>query len=125
VPTSYKFTATTKSVESPQASSSNMKKLVFPITRGSSFEPSNKKYSKEAQRRVQHVGVQGPYIGTKWSHIPMTFSQEDLLLKGYPHRDALVISCVIKGFVVYNVLVDTGSAINIIIAKTFKQIQES
>jgi hypothetical protein len=51
-----------------------------PITRGSSFEPRKKKRKKEARRRVQHVGVQGPYIGTKWSHIHITFSQDDLHL---------------------------------------------
>jgi hypothetical protein len=32
-------------------------KLVLPITGGSSFEPANKKQKKEAQIRVQHVGV--------------------------------------------------------------------
>jgi hypothetical protein len=42
-----------------------------------------------------------------WSHIPITFSQEDLQLKDYPHNDAMVISCVIKGFLVHNVLVST------------------
>jgi hypothetical protein len=97
---------------------------MFPITRGSSFEPNNKKKNKEAQRRVQHVGVQGPYIRTKWSHIPITFSQDDLRLKDYPHRDTMVISCVIKGFVVHNVLVDIGSATYTIFAKAFKQMQE-
>jgi hypothetical protein len=56
------------------------------------------------------LGVQGPFIRSKWSHIPITFSQEDLQLKDYPHNDAMVISCVIKGFLVHNVLVDTGSA---------------
>ena len=73
-------------------------KLVFSITDGSSSEPANKKQKKEAQRKVQHVGVQGPFVGSKWSHIPITFSQEDLQLKDYPHKDAMVISCVIKGF---------------------------
>jgi hypothetical protein len=53
-------------------------KLVLPITGGSSSEPSNKKQKKEAQRRVQYVGVQGPFIKSKWSHIPITFSQGDL-----------------------------------------------
>jgi hypothetical protein len=61
---------------------------VLPITGGSGFEPNNKKQNKEAQRRVQHVGVQGPYIRTKWSHIPITLSQGDLCLKDYPHKDA-------------------------------------
>jgi hypothetical protein len=73
---------------------------------------------------VQHVGVQGPFVRSKWSHIPITFSQEDLQLKDYPHNDVMVISCVIKGFLVHNVLVDTGSAAGIIFAKAFRQMQE-
>jgi hypothetical protein len=68
--------------------------------------------------------VQGPFIKSKWSHIPITFSQDDLQLKDYPHNDAMVISCIIKGFLVHNVLVDTGSAADIIFAKTFRQMQE-
>jgi hypothetical protein len=36
----------------------------------------------------------------------------------------MVISCVIKGFLVHNVLVDTSSAADIIFAKAFRQIQE-
>jgi hypothetical protein len=95
-----------------------------PIMGGSSSEPANKKQKKEAQRRLQHVGVQGPFIKSKWSHISITFSQEDLQLKDYLHNDEMIISCVIKGFLVHNVLVDTGSAIDIIFAKAFRQMQE-
>jgi hypothetical protein len=36
----------------------------------------------------------------------------------------MVISCVIKGFLIHNVLVDTGSAADIIFAKAFRQMQE-
>jgi hypothetical protein len=36
----------------------------------------------------------------------------------------MVISCVIKGFLVHNVLVDTGSASDIIFAKAFRQMEE-
>ena len=54
----------------------------------------------------------------------ITFSQEDLQLKDYPHNDAMVISCVIKGFLVHNVLVYTGSAADIIFVKAFRQMQE-
>jgi hypothetical protein len=111
--------------QSNQAAAPSATKLVLPITGGSSSEPANKRQKKEAQRRVQHVGVQGPFIKSKWSHIPITFSQEDLQLKDYPHNDAMVISCVIKGFLVYNVLVDTDSAEDIIFAKAFGQMQES
>jgi hypothetical protein len=106
-----------------QAGAASATKLVLPITCGSCSEPVNKKQKKEAQRRVQHVGVQGPFIKSRWSHIPITFSQEDLQLKDYPHNDAMVISCVIKGFLVHNVLVDTSSATDIIFAKAFRQMQ--
>jgi hypothetical protein len=99
-------------------------KLVLPITGGSSLELANKKQKKEAQRRVRHVGVQGPFIKPKWSHIPITFSQEDLQLKDYLHNDVMVVSCAIKGFMVRNVLVDTGSATDMIFAKAFRQMQE-
>jgi hypothetical protein len=78
-------------------------KLVLPIIGSSSSELANKKQKKEAQRMVQHVGVQEPFIKSKWSHIPITFSQEDLQLKDYPHNDAMVISCVIKGFLVQRI----------------------
>jgi hypothetical protein len=37
----------------------------------------------------------------------------------------MVISFVIKGFLVYNVLVDTSSATDIIFAKAFRKMQES
>jgi hypothetical protein len=36
----------------------------------------------------------------------------------------MVISCVIKGFLIHNVLVDTGSAVDIIFAKVIRQMQE-
>jgi hypothetical protein len=67
-----------KNMASFNTSSASLKKFILPITRGSSYEPSNKKLRKETQRRVQHVRVQGPYIKSKWSHILITFSQEVL-----------------------------------------------
>jgi hypothetical protein len=36
----------------------------------------------------------------------------------------MVISCVINGFLVHNVLVDTGSAADIIFARSLRQMQE-
>jgi hypothetical protein len=107
-----------------QSEAASTTKLVLQITGSSCSEPANKKQKKEAHRRVQQVGVQGPFIKSKWSHILITFSQEDLQLKDYPHNDAMVISCVINGFLVHNVLVDTGSAADIIFAKAFRQMQK-
>jgi hypothetical protein len=101
-PTSIELTSMTTAMASKgdQVAPPLATKLVLPITGGSSSEPANKKQKKEAQRRVQHVGVQGRFIKSKWSHVPITFSQEDLHLKDYPHNDVMVISCVIKGFLV-------------------------
>jgi hypothetical protein len=121
--TSGELTSTTVTM-ALQSNQPWVTKLLLPIISGSTSEPDNKRQKKEAQRRVQHVGVQGPFIKSKWSHIPITFSQEDLQLKDYPHNNAMVISCVIKGFLVYNVLVHTGSAVDIIFAKAFRQMQE-
>jgi hypothetical protein len=125
-PTSGELTSTFElmALSNNQAEAASATKLVLPITDGSCSEPANNKQKKEAQRRVQHVGVQGPFIKSKWSYIPIIFSQEDLQLKDYPHNDAMVISCVIKGFLVHNVLVDTCSAADIIFAKAFRQMQE-
>jgi hypothetical protein len=124
-PTSGELTSTVELMASfnNQAEVASAMKLVLSITGGSSSELVNKKQKMEAERRVQHVGVQGPFIKSKWSHIPITFSQEDLQLKDYPHNDAMVISCV-KGFLVHNVLVDTGTVADIIFAKAFRQMQE-
>jgi hypothetical protein len=126
VPTSGELTSTTTTMASQgnQAVAPSATKLVLPIIGGSSSERANKKQKKEAQRWVQHVGVQGPFIKSKWSHIPITFSQEDLQLKDYPHNDTMVISCAINGFLVHNVLVDTSSAADIIFAKAIQQMQE-
>jgi hypothetical protein len=126
VPTSGELTSTLELMASfnNQVIAPSAMKLVLPITGGSSSEPANKKQKKETQRRVQHVGVQGPFIKSKWSHIPITISQEDLQLKDYPHNDVMVISFVIKGFLVHNVLVDIGSAADIIFAKAFRQMPE-
>jgi hypothetical protein len=97
-PTSSELTSMTMIMASQgdQAVSPSVMKLVFPTTGASSSKPANKKQKKEAQRIVQHVGVQGPFIKSKWSHVSITFSQEDLQLKDYPHNDAcwsLVLNC--------------------------------
>jgi hypothetical protein len=113
-----------KSMTSVDALSASLKKTILPITGGSSSEPANKRQKKEAQRRVHHVGVQGLFIKSKWSHIPNTFSHEDLQLRDYPYNDAMVISSIIKGYLVHNLLVDAGSAADIIFAKAFRHMQE-
>ncbi|KAJ1253603.1 hypothetical protein BS78_K227700, partial [Paspalum vaginatum] len=53
-----------------------------------------------------------------WSHIPITFSQEDLKLNDYPHNDAMVIHASIASWTVTKVLVDNGSSTDVILAST-------
>lgn len=97
-------------------------KHIFPIMEGSGFKLINK-IQKKGFQKGQHLFVQGPYIKSKLSHTPITFTQDNLLLRDYPHNDTLVISCNIKGFIVQNVLVDNISAVDIIFSKAIKQMQ--
>jgi hypothetical protein len=76
--TSCELTTLMKNMASFNTSSASLNKFILHIMRGSSYEPRNNKLRKETQRRVQHFRVQGPYIKSKWSHIPITFSQEVL-----------------------------------------------
>jgi hypothetical protein len=66
-PTSGELTSTVELMASfnNQVVAPSATKLVLPITSDSSSEPANKKQKKEAQRRVQHVGVQGPFVRSK------------------------------------------------------------
>jgi hypothetical protein len=59
-PTSGELTSTvaTMALQNNQALALSATMLVLPITGGSGSKPANKKQKKEAQRRVQHVGVQ-------------------------------------------------------------------
>ena len=62
--------------------------------------------------------MEGPFKKTRWSHLPIIFSEEDLQLKDYPHMDAMVIEANIDGWVISKILVDGGSSTNIIFTST-------
>ena len=81
-----------------------------------------KKQKKDIERRVSHIGVQGPHVRTIWSHVPIVFTQDDFRLWDYPHNDAMVIDCVIDRYIVHNVLVDNCSATHILTAKALKKM---
>ena len=62
--------------------------------------------------------MEGPYKKTRWSHLPITFSKEDLQLKDYPHMDIMVIEANIDGWEFQKILVDGRRSVDIIFTST-------
>jgi hypothetical protein len=56
---------------------------------------------------------------TRWSHIPITLSEEDVRLQGFLHNDALVIEANIASWTLGKLLVDNGSSADIIFNDAF------
>jgi hypothetical protein len=71
---------------------------------------------------VNHVAVEGPITETKWSHIPITFSAQDVNLTSFPHTDAMVLTIHIDRWDVSKILVDNGSQVEILFLSTFKKM---
>jgi hypothetical protein len=70
----------------------------MPISGGSALEFETKKERKHYFREVRNICVEGRVEKTRWSHIPITFSEEDERLQGFPHNDALVIEANIESW---------------------------
>jgi hypothetical protein len=66
--------------------------------------------------------VEGRVEKTRWSHIPITFSEEDVRLQGFPHNDALVIEANIASWTLGKLLVDNGSSADITFADAFNKM---
>jgi hypothetical protein len=66
--------------------------------------------------------VEGRVERTRWSHIPITFSEEDVRLQGFPHNDAMVIEANIASWTLGKLLVDNGSSANIIFTYAFNKM---
>jgi hypothetical protein len=70
----------------------------MPISGGSALEFETKKERMHYFREVRNICVEGRVEKTRWSHIPITFSEEDERLQGFPHNDALVIEANIESW---------------------------
>ncbi|XP_072147937.1 uncharacterized protein [Setaria viridis] len=55
--------------------------------------------------------------------MPITFTEKDFTLKTASHNDAMVIEAIIANWKIGNVLVDTGSSIDIIFTNTFTEMK--
>jgi hypothetical protein len=68
------------------------------------------------------VAVEGPVTKHKWSHVPITFSQDDIKLVSFPHTDEMVITMHIDKSDVLRVLDDNGSQEEILFLSTFQHM---
>jgi hypothetical protein len=69
--------------------------------------------------------VEGRVERIRWSHILITFSEEDVRLQGFPHNDALVIEANIASWTLGKHLVDNGSSLDIIFANAYDKMELS
>jgi hypothetical protein len=50
------------------------------------FVPADtKRQRRDHYQQVNDVAVEGPITQTKWSHMPITFSAQDVSLASFPH----------------------------------------
>jgi hypothetical protein len=66
--------------------------------------------------------MEGRVERTRWSHILITFSEEDVRLQGFPHNDVLVIEASIASWTQGKLFVDNGSSGNIIFADVYDKM---
>jgi hypothetical protein len=86
------------------------------------LEFETKKEQKHYFREVRNICVDGRVEKKGWSHIPTTFSEEDVRLQGFPHNDALVIEANIASCTLGKLLVDNGSLADIIFADSYDKM---
>ena len=54
--------------------------------------------------------------------VPITFDENDFQVRDFPHTDAFVATTNIARFTVHNILIDNGSAADILFIKPFEQM---
>jgi hypothetical protein len=66
--------------------------------------------------------VKGPITQTKWSHLPITFSTQDVNLVSFPYTDAMVVTIHIDRWDVTKILIDNGRKAEILFLTTFEKM---
>jgi hypothetical protein len=64
---------------------------ILTIIKGSNTDFNNKRKRRDYYKQVNHVTVKGPITQIKWSHIPITFTDQYVNLASFPHIDAMVV----------------------------------
>jgi hypothetical protein len=94
---------------------------ILTITGGSNTNFKTKRQRRDYYHQVNHVVVECSITQTKWSHIPITFSSQDVNLTSFPHTDAIVIIVHIDRWDVTKNLIDNGSQAEILFLATFNK----
>ncbi|KAL2485141.1 Reverse transcriptase domain-containing protein [Abeliophyllum distichum] len=122
--TEYKYRPRTKNGDHPKEISEKVgnkrRAGVINVIVGGSAGGGDSRNSRKGYARSLHVNAIG--VPSRFSQ-PITFSDEDRNGVSLLHDDALVITGDIAGFDVKRVLVDTGSAANILSWKAFKALK--
>jgi hypothetical protein len=95
---------------------------ILAITRGSNTDFDTIQQRWDYYQEVNHVAIEGPITQTKWSHIPITFSAQDVILALFPHTDAMVLTVDIDRWDVSRILINNGSKAEILFLSAFKKM---
>jgi hypothetical protein len=77
---------------------------------------------RDYYRQVNHVAVEGPITQSKLSHIPITFTTQDIKLSSFPHTDVMVVTVHIDRWDVTKILIDNGSQTEILFLSAFEKM---
>jgi hypothetical protein len=95
---------------------------ILTITRGSNTDVETRRQHRDYYCQVNHVAVEGPITQTKGSHMPITFSSQDINLTSSLHIDAMVITVNIDRWDVTKILIDNGIQAEILFLVTFDKM---
>jgi hypothetical protein len=95
---------------------------ILTVTDGSNTESNTKRQRQDYYEKVNHVAVKGPITQTKWSHIPVTFTNKDINLASFPHINAMVITVHINRWDDLRILIDNVSQAEILFLSAFKKM---
>jgi hypothetical protein len=81
-------------VEEPPQQAENFptRGTILTIIGGSNTDFETKMQRRDYYCQVNLIVVEGPINQTKWSHMLITFSSQDVNLTSFPHTDAMVIT---------------------------------